>query len=114
MQINIKTKGKRITDKDVRALYIILNGLNTGSEKMKKAHLDFFADRLGYKLIPKNEKQIGTNRQLYAAAIANNLFTDGNNRKAKRLVMEFNDQRFEETGWSKSAVQSVIEKHLGT
>ena len=55
MRINIKTNGKRITDKDVRALYIILNGLNTGSERMKKAHLDFFADKLGYKLVPKNK-----------------------------------------------------------
>ena len=54
MRINIETKGKRITDKDIRALYIILNGLNTGSERMKKAHLEFFADRLGYKLVKKD------------------------------------------------------------
>jgi len=56
MRINIKTKGKRITDKDVRALYIILNGLNTGSENMKKAHLEYFADKLGYKLVKKEGK----------------------------------------------------------
>lgn len=37
MRINIETKGKRVADKDIRALYIILNGLNTGSERMKKA-----------------------------------------------------------------------------
>ena len=55
MRINIETKGKRITDKDVRALYIILNGLNTGSKRMEKAHLDYFADILGYKLVPKND-----------------------------------------------------------
>ena len=53
MRINIETKGKRITDKDIRALYIILNGLNTGGERMKKAHLEFFADKLGYKLVKK-------------------------------------------------------------
>ena len=59
MKINIETKGKRITDKDVRALYIILNGLNTGSERMKKAHLEYFADRFGYKLVKKeNQKDL--------------------------------------------------------
>lgn len=56
MIISIKTNGKRIADKDIRALYIILNGLNTGSERMKKAHLEYFADRLGYKLVPKQAK----------------------------------------------------------
>lgn len=57
MRINIETKGKRITDKDVRALYIILNGLNTGSERMKKAHIEYFAQRLGYKLVKKDSPQ---------------------------------------------------------
>lgn len=77
MRINIETKGKRVTDKDIRALYIILNGLNTGSDRMKKAHLEFFADKLGYKLIPKDEqpKQIGTNCELYADQITGTVFT---------------------------------------
>jgi len=53
MRIEIKTNGKPVTDRDVRALYMILNALNNSSPHMKLVNLQFFADKLGYKLVPK-------------------------------------------------------------
>ena len=53
MRIEIKTKGKRITDRDVRALYMILNALNNSSSHMKVENLRFFAEKLGYEIVPK-------------------------------------------------------------
>jgi len=50
MRIEIKTKGK-VTDSDIRALYIIVYGLNNSTQKMKVANLQYVADKLGYKLV---------------------------------------------------------------
>jgi hypothetical protein len=43
--------------------------------------------------------------------IAEKLFTDGQGRKAKRLVMEF-DEKFNETGWSKQAIKYLLNSSL--
>jgi len=53
MRIEIKTTGKPIKNKDIRALYIILYALDNSSPHMKVANLQYFADRLGYKLVKK-------------------------------------------------------------
>ena len=53
MRIQIDTHGKPITDKDVRALYIILYALDNSTPRMKEANLQYIADRLGYKLVRK-------------------------------------------------------------
>lgn len=53
MRVEIKTKGKPITDKDVRALYIIGYGLNESSSDMKLENLKFFVDKMGYNLTRK-------------------------------------------------------------
>ncbi len=44
--------------------------------------------------------------------IVNDIFTDGQNRKAKRLVLEFEGEKFNETGRNKLSVHSIIKKHL--
>lgn len=49
---DVKTKG-RVTDPDVRALYVIVAALDQSTPRMKKANLAFVADRLGYELAPK-------------------------------------------------------------
>ncbi len=56
MRIEINTKGK-ITDKDMRALYEIADALNNSTPRMKVANLQYFADRLGYKLVKKEVTQ---------------------------------------------------------
>ena len=55
MRIEINTNGKLVTDKDVRALYMILNALNNSSPHMKLENLRFFADKLGYDLVQKKK-----------------------------------------------------------
>jgi hypothetical protein len=50
MRIEIKTKG-RVTNPDIRALYILVYALDKSTPRMKIANLQYIADRLGYKLI---------------------------------------------------------------
>jgi len=52
MRIEINTS-KPVTDKDIRALHMIYHALGNSTERMKVANLQFFADKLGYKLVPK-------------------------------------------------------------
>jgi hypothetical protein len=52
MRIQIKT-GNPVKDHDIRALYLIQAALEISSPHMKVANLAFFADQLGYELIPK-------------------------------------------------------------
>jgi len=54
MRIEIKT-GKRITDRDIRALYLLAYALQTSSRRMKVANLQYIADRMGYKLVQKGK-----------------------------------------------------------
>lgn len=57
MRINIDTGGKIISDRDVRSLYLLVFAIeNMSSKRMRYANLAFTADRLGYKLIPKEPK----------------------------------------------------------
>ena len=50
MRIEIKTKGK-VTNPDIRALYLLIYALDYQSTpRMRKANLQFVADRMGYKL----------------------------------------------------------------
>jgi hypothetical protein len=54
MRITIRTQ-KRVTDKDIRALYVLVWALNnSSSERMQAANLQYVADRIGYKLIKKS------------------------------------------------------------
>jgi hypothetical protein len=41
MRINIKTGGKPIKDKDIKALYILNYAMQISTDKMLKANLDF-------------------------------------------------------------------------
>lgn len=52
MRINIKTK-KPIKDRDLKAMYIIQHALSFVSLNMKVATLQYFADKLGQKVVPK-------------------------------------------------------------
>jgi hypothetical protein len=52
MRIEIKTKGK-VTDPDIRALYMIVHALDNSTSRMKVANLQYVADKLGYKLVKK-------------------------------------------------------------
>lgn len=56
MRIEIKTGKKPVKDKDIRALYLISHALDNSTERMKYHNLNFFVDKLGYKLVPKNRK----------------------------------------------------------
>jgi hypothetical protein len=54
MRITIKTP-MRVSDRDVRALYILIYALDSSSsERMKSANLQYVADRMGYKVVPKS------------------------------------------------------------
>jgi len=50
MRIEIKTKGK-VSDPDIRALYMIVHALDNSTPRMKVANLQCVADKLGYKLV---------------------------------------------------------------
>lgn len=52
MRINIKTK-KPLKDKEIKALYIISYAIGLISKDMVKPTLEFFADKIGYRLINK-------------------------------------------------------------
>ena len=54
MRIDINTKGKKIKDQDVRALVILLFGMDKTTPKMIKANLQYIADKYGYKIVPKD------------------------------------------------------------
>lgn len=49
MRINIKIKGKKIKDRDIKALYIIRYALESIEPRMIKPTLDFFNNRHGNK-----------------------------------------------------------------
>lgn len=51
MRITIKTS-KPIKDLDVKALYLIAKAMEL-APKMARANLQFFADKLGLKVVPK-------------------------------------------------------------
>ena len=52
MRITIKTP-KRITDKDIKALYLLVYAMDNSTPQMKKANLEYIADRMGYYLRSK-------------------------------------------------------------
>jgi len=54
MTITIKTP-KRITDKDIKALYLLVYAMDNSTPKMKIANLQYIADRMGYSLIKKEK-----------------------------------------------------------
>jgi len=54
MKIEIKTN-RKVTDPDIRALYTLVYALDHSTPRMKVANLQYVADRLGYKLTPKEE-----------------------------------------------------------
>jgi hypothetical protein len=51
MRIEINTNGKKVTDPDIKALYVLVYALDNSTPKMKVANLQYVADRLGYKLV---------------------------------------------------------------
>ena len=53
MRIEIDTNKKPITDKDIRALYLLLYALDNSTPRMKIYNLAYVADRLGFKLVKK-------------------------------------------------------------
>jgi hypothetical protein len=53
MRIDIKTKGARLVDKDIRALYLLIYALDNSTPKMKTHNLAYVADRNGFKLVKK-------------------------------------------------------------
>ena len=56
MRIEIKTKGK-VSDTDVRALYLLVHALEKiSTPRMKKTNLEFVANRMGYNLTPLQDK----------------------------------------------------------
>lgn len=52
MRINIKT-AKKVTDKDLKALYIIKHALEISSKGMILPTLEYFADKYGFKIVKK-------------------------------------------------------------
>ena len=56
MRINIKTNGKRITDVDIRCLFLLAYALDKSSPRMVEANLRFVADKFGYKLVKKDKE----------------------------------------------------------
>ena len=58
MRIEINTKGKPVSDKDVRALYIIAHALDNSTNRMKVENIRFFVDRLGYLLVKKRLRRL--------------------------------------------------------
>ena len=50
-------------------------------------------------------------RKTIAKKIADELFTNGSNEKAKRLVLELENGK-DGGGWCKGAVIDIIKKHL--
>ena len=50
MRIEIKTNG-RVTDRDLRALYLLVAALDQSTPQMKVANLEYVANKLGYKLV---------------------------------------------------------------
>lgn len=55
MRVEIKTKGK-VTDPDIRTLYMIVHALDNSSPKMRIANLQFVAERMGFKLVKTQHK----------------------------------------------------------
>jgi hypothetical protein len=54
MRIEIKTNGP-VLDRDIKALWILCYALHVQSTpRMRVANLQFVADQLGYRLVPKN------------------------------------------------------------
>jgi hypothetical protein len=54
MRITIKTNGP-VSDKDIRALYLLMYALDNSTPGMKIANLQYIVDRMGYELIPKRK-----------------------------------------------------------
>lgn len=52
MKITIKTP-KRIKDKDIKSLYLLIYAIDNSTPRMKVANLQYVADRMGYTLIKK-------------------------------------------------------------
>ena len=53
MKITIKT-GARVTDSDIRALYLLVYAMQTSSDRMKEYNLRYVAERFGYKLVKED------------------------------------------------------------
>ena len=51
--MRIDIKNVKTQDKDIRALYLIGYALESLSWRMMRATLEFFADKYGFRLIPK-------------------------------------------------------------
>lgn len=53
MRINIPTKGKRITDKDVRAIFILDYAMQISTDRMLKANLEYAISKWHKKIAGK-------------------------------------------------------------
>lgn len=55
MRVEIKTKGK-VKDKEIRAVYILNEGLKQSSDRMRVANLNFVLGKYGLTVTPKSDR----------------------------------------------------------